>query len=269
MHPVTRKTDDLVAWVNDVLIRLWMNPDARVRDGLFVEELDRTGMPLEAGFFRTVVCARQAYFFLRSSRALGDEMSAMGLQLTDLLCTAFVDRKHGGFVKRLDRDGSVLDDRKDLYTYAFVIFALAEAHRHARAAHHLQVAADLLEQVRDRFWNQALGAYNAVLSADFADVLEPPAQNPHMHLFEALDALCSSTGTQDHALGLADLAAVVLKTFWSDEAVAMMELPSHQSDNWIEPGHQFEWYALALGTSDAEARSMMSDRVSAAFRKCL
>jgi mannose/cellobiose epimerase-like protein (N-acyl-D-glucosamine 2-epimerase family) len=267
MQPMKMKTERLFAWVDHVLVPLWMNPKARARNGLFVEELDSAGTPLQPRLFRTIVCARQAYFFLRRSRAAGDAMSAMGLELVELLSTLFVDRRHGGFVKTLDGDGSALDERKDLYTYAFVIFAFAQAYRHTRAARYAQAAAEVLEQVRDRFWNRAVGAYNAVLSADLAQALEPPAQNPHMHLFEALDALCGATGTWDQAIGLVDLGAVVLKTFWSAESEAIMELPLDQPENWIEPGHQFEWFALAAGAGHPDVRSMMMDSVDAALRR--
>ncbi|MBY4949762.1 AGE family epimerase/isomerase [Cupriavidus respiraculi] len=198
------------------------------------------GKPLPVSRYRAMACARQLYVFSRDARD-----AAHAEVLFDSLRRVFADPR-GGWYYSVDATGAPLDDSKDLYTHAFVVFACAAYFRQSGNAAALAVMRETVDLIEDRFAiaDGAGGLYRASLAADLRAGDDTVLQNPMMHLTEAYLAAHAATGDDAYATRLARLADAMLRTFVDTATGCIAELPLGSADNRIEPGHQFEWYSL-------------------------
>lgn len=211
-------------------------------NGCFVEYLDLAGTPIDPGFTRVRVQARQIYVFSHA------EMT--GIFHRPDLCARAVDffiqsawlGPDRGFAKLIRRDGTLIDGSSDLYDISFALFALAWHYRVARDPRCLAIAHATLDFL-DREMKHLLGGYHN----DAARSL-PRLQNPHMHLTEAMNAWFEASG-EDRFLDLAGaLVDLVDQRFCDPVSGALVEF---FNEDWtpiegpkgdiVEPGHQFEW----------------------------
>lgn len=217
--------------------------------GGFVEQLSLDGVPDRGADRRTRVQARQVYSFSQAI-VLGWPGSAAA---TDLVAKgvdyilAHARHPDGGFVHRLNADGSVNDDLRDAYDHAFFLLAAAGA-----------VEATGSDKAR-RLGDEALTFLSARLAdPEHGGVLEgEPAQtprraNPHMHLLEA--SLAWHRATKDpRALDMAkEVVALFESRFFDVRENVMAEF---FTQDWtivrddprgivFEPGHHYEWASL-------------------------
>lgn len=153
-------------------------------------------------------------------------------------------RADGGTRHLLDSAGAPLDDRRDLYDLAFVVFALAQAAQSLGNRPDLIAAAENLVQWADTNWAHPEDGFR---EGDITPT-PPRRQNPHMHMFEALLALHDATGNAAH-LERANVIADLFRAKLFDHGHSA--LPEYYDDAWrplpgedgeiCEPGHQFEW----------------------------
>lgn len=211
-------------------------------NGCFVEHLDLAGRPVDPGFARVRVLARQLYVFSHAE--------VIGLYrvpgLTERAATFLIDSAwqgpDRGWAKLVDRDGRLLDGSSDLYDIAFALFALAWYYRLSKNARCLEIAFETLDFVKSRMAHPA-GGY---LHDDSGR--GPRQQNPHMHLTEAMNAWYAATGEArflEEATRLIDL----YETRFTDPATGA--LGEFFADDWtpvsgpagdvVEPGHLLEW----------------------------
>ncbi len=247
---VGRVRDALRDWMFNLALPFWstVGLDRADPDGGFrgaCEHLSLRGRPVDPGFKRMRVQARQLYVFSEAAArdAPGAAAIAAGLH-------RFISRRgaatDGGWARLLDRDGGVLDATNDLYDLASVLFALAGFHRLTGEALALQQAERTLGFLRGRMARRSGGFANA----------EPAGsgwrqQNPHMHLLEAALALLETSGDERWAVLAAELVALFGSTFL--EAVSGT-LGEYFDENWrrapgadgdkAEPGHHAEWVWL-------------------------
>ena len=151
------------------------------------EHMTLDGRPARPGYKRMRVQARQLYVFSEAARrgVAGAGGIAHGIH-------AFMSkgaRPDGGWARRLDPDGAILDPTADLYDLAFVLFSLA---------HHAQASGETAPLRQAERTLAFLRRAMARPSGGFANTTpaEPGwrQQNPHMHLFEAALALLEVTG---------------------------------------------------------------------------
>ncbi|HEY1735523.1 MAG TPA: AGE family epimerase/isomerase, partial [Methylovirgula sp.] len=211
-------------------------------NGCFVEHLDLAGKPVDPGFTRVRVQARQIYVFSHAEMA--------GIFRRPELCARAVDffirsawlGPDRGFAKLIARDGTLIDGSSDLYDISFALFALAWHYRVARDPRCLTIAHETLDFLEREMKHPSGGYYN-----DAARSL-PRQQNPHMHLTEAMNAWFEASGDNrflDLATTLVDL---IDRRFCDPVSGALLE---YFNEDWtpikgekgeiVEPGHQFEW----------------------------
>ena len=207
-------------------------------DGRFFEQLDFDARPLTGLRRRTRVQARQVYVFCEAA-ALGWEPGCAVAQAGLDGMIAACRRDDGLWVAATDDAGAVVDETPDLYDLAFVIFALAAAHR---------VLAD--DRVRPLAL-ETLAATNALMAAPQGGWQEalpprlPRRQNPHMHLLEAM--LAWQATAPDPAFEAAARTSLDLcrRRFLIDGAIR-----EYFTEDWrldpatghvVEPGHLEEW----------------------------
>ena len=234
---------------HEVIVPMWQGPGWNPELALPFEALDAEHQPLPAQRYRAMACARQLYLF---SSLIGEAQVPAAEERAAALFRSlqrhFHDAEHGGWFYSIDAQGAPLDQRKDLYTHAFIIFACAHYWAKVREPLVESVLNAALEVVAQRFATGD-GLYEASLDQDWSLLGSGPLQNPLMHLAEAF--LASLSVRQDPALQstLLALCAAMHKHFIEPQHGVMMEKPLGAVDNWFEPGHQFEWFFL-LESSD-------------------
>jgi mannose/cellobiose epimerase-like protein (N-acyl-D-glucosamine 2-epimerase family) len=225
-----------------VVLPIWRGPGFNTSLRLAFEAVAADGRtPLPPARYRTMACARQLFVFSR----VGDVAHADTLFAS--LLHYFQDKQNGGWFYSVDANGAPWERQKDLYTHAFVIFACAEYARHGHRPEALAVLDETSALIEARFGGDG-GLLNAVMSEDFGDVLGTPLQNPLMHLTEAWLAARDTTGDAIFDRRLAALAAGVASAFVHEATGCIAELPIGSANNWLEPGHQFEWLFLVEGS---------------------
>lgn len=228
-------------WLCDVAAPLWAER-GRTASGLFAERMTLTGEP-DSSYFRTFVQARHIYAFCAIGRmGWNGPWRELVTQTVEVLLNN-ARRPDGFFVHRLAADASVADARADLYDQAFVLFALGTAGGALGEPRWFDAAEALFDTI-EREWSHPAGGFTE------GEIVDPSVrrQNPHMHLFEASQALWDASGRsrfQDLAYRIAELAA---GKFIDPASGALLE---YFEQDWTpakgdrgriaEPGHCFEW----------------------------
>jgi mannose-6-phosphate isomerase len=219
------------------------------RGGLH-ERLDSRGSPLDLGYRRLTVAARQLLTFSWGTLDFGRDPSADAAhRCFDYLLTRFRDPRHDGWFFKLDLDGAPLDDSKDLYATGFVIMGLTAYARAFASGEAKQLAAQTLALVQEKF--TLPGGWFAKSAGRDWTISDPSLEtNPHMHLLEAAIHVYQATGSDlslrfiDQIVGLyrrhfLDASTGSLREFFDGAAN-----PHPQQGHIREPGHHFEWYWL-------------------------
>lgn len=231
----------------DVIVPLWQGPGWNAEMALPYEALDAEHHPLPPQRYRAMACARQLYVF-SSLIGLVPAAEERAAALFRSLQEHFHDAGHGGWFYSIDPQGAPLDQRKDLYTHAFILFACAhywDKVREPRVESALNAA---LQVITQRFATGD-GLYEASLERDWSSLNSGPLQNPLMHLAEAF--LATLSVREDAAVqgALVELCTAMQERFIDPQHSVLMEKPLGAVDNWFEPGHQFEWYFLLESSS--------------------
>lgn len=240
------------AWLFDQALPLWAAQGVAA-DGGFHEALDFDGKPVPGLSRRTRVQARQIYAFAQGA-ALGwkpgADIARAGLDRMITACR----RDDGLWRLTTDADGVPLDDGVDLYDQAFVLFALASAHRVLGDARAAPLAARTVQSIRKRMTSPHGGWDEAI-----PPVL-PRRQNPHMHLLEAMLAWRDIAPAPAWDAMAIECLALFDRAFYRGGVVA-----EYFSEDWVvddrrgqvwEPGHSLEWVWL-LG--EAERQGLWTD----------
>ena len=226
----------------DVIVPLWQGPGWNADMALPYEALDAAHQPLPVQRYRAMACARQLYLF-SSLIGVVDNAEVRAAALFRSLQRHFHDAEHGGWFYSIDAQGKPLDQRKDLYTHAFILFACAhywDKSRDSLAESTLNAALEII----GRRFATGDGLYEACLEHDWLTLQTGPLQNPLMHLAEAFLATLAVREDPQTQKALLELCTAMHKQFVDPQYGVLMEKPLGAVDNWYEPGHQFEWYFL-------------------------
>jgi mannose/cellobiose epimerase-like protein (N-acyl-D-glucosamine 2-epimerase family) len=235
------RIDEARSFLAEKALPFWSSRGA-YSNGCFVEHLDLTGRPIDPGFTRVRVQARQIYVFSHAEEA--------GIFVEPGLCERAVDFFIGaawlgddrGWAKLIRRDGALIDGSSDLYDISFALFALAWRYHLANDRRCLEIAHATLDFLERRM-KHPLGGFD-----NDAGQSLPRLQNPHMHLAEAMNAWYEASG-EERFLALAGEIVDLMNSRFCDPSTGA--LGEYFNDDWslvkgpegdvVEPGHQFEW----------------------------
>ena len=258
----------LTRWLWTQTLPVWAMHGVDREAGGFHERLDASLTPITRDGKRAMVQARQIFVFSQPAPIPGSEdLSAAAAQGMAFL-TQHYRHPDGGWRFRVRRDGKPLDDTRDLYTHAFILFALASRFRSSADDAVAALAAETVSFVETEMPHPD-GGYHEALDGAGNPTDGPRRQNPHMHLFEAFLEWFAATGDTawlDRARGIANL---LRDRFLVDgtlrEYFTQSFAPAPDADGrLVEPGHHFEWVWLlrryaTLGGDDslADTASML------------
>lgn len=229
------------AFLADDALPLWSTLGA-YDNGCFVEHLDLAGRPIDPGFTRVRVQARQIYVFSHAEVAGVHSSGDLCARSVEFLLKSAWLGPDKGWAKRITRHGVVIDPTFDLYDVSFALFALGWRYRVCHDPRLLEIAHATLDFLERRVSHPKGG----FLNDDGASF--PRQQNPHMHLVEALNVWIEATG-EARFVAMADALLTLLEQRFVDPTTGALfeffnEDWSRLSDargQVVEPGHQFEW----------------------------
>ena len=253
MIPDDAKTK-VSTWLFDHALPLWAERGVDP-NGRFYEQLDFDGRPVIGLRRRTRVQARQVYVFCEAA-ALGWEAGRAVAQAGLDRMIATCRRDDGLWIAATDDAGTVLDETPDLYDLAFVIFALAAAHRVLGDGRARPLALETVAAI-DRLMAAPHGGWAEAIPARL-----PRRQNPHMHLLEAM--LAWQATAPDPAFEATARTSLDLcrRRFMIDGAIheyfTADWTPDPTTGHILEPGHFEEWawllrQAQAVGFETVDA----------------
>lgn len=224
-------------WLFDHALPLWADRGLDA-GGRFFEQLDFAGRPVVGQRRRTRVQARQIYVFCEAT-ALG-WAGGRGPAQAGLDCLIASGRRDDGlWIGATDDKGAVTDAAPDLYDLAFVLFALAAAHRVLGDPRARPLALQTLEAI-DREMTAPHGGWHEALPPRL-----PRRQNPHMHMLEAMLAWQATAADPAFARAAGISLDLCRNRFLVDGVIREYfgedwRLDPHQG-RVIEPGHLEEW----------------------------
>jgi len=235
------------AWLFDAALPYWSTVGHDGPGRGFVEHLSLAGTPANVPYKRVRVQARQVAVFSQAY-GLGFEASRSVARDGFEFMVAKAVGEDGRVCKLLGRDGSIIDDSEDLYDTAFVLFACA-CYGTSFAQPH---AFDIAWRIIDRLVTRMRAPDGEGFVEQWPRHSTQRAQNPHMHLFEALLAMSEGPGG-GAALNLADeLLSLFMSRMCDVRSGVVSEFFAQDwsrpraEEDWIEPGHVYEWISLLI-----------------------
>ncbi len=242
-------------WLFDETLPLWSTAGVDRHHGGFQETLSFDGQPgLKPKRMRTM--ARQVYAFAVAKEygwdGPADELINHGL---DFMVTRGRTER-GGWVRSFNADGSVLDPVEDTYDHAFVLLALAHAHK-AGHPDALRLGIETFD-----FLDQHLEDTNMRGFLETSDGQNLRRSNPHMHLLEAFLAWYRATGERTYLRRAARVVDLFRHDLFDADTWTLGEYfdadwkrDAGERGEWTEPGHHFEWAALLVDFADATGQT--------------
>ncbi len=201
-HSNTSQSKPVALWSNRIraelegnILPFWMTHSVDHEEGGFYGKI-RADLTIEKEAPRSVVLnTRLLWTFAAATRLLGARYRETADWAFHYVVDKFVDRQHGGLFWMLDRSGSVLSDRKQIYGQAFGIYAFAEYHRATGNGESLALARQLFEMIERHSWDTNFGGYIEARARDWRaledfrlsekDLNCPKSMNTHLHIMEA------------------------------------------------------------------------------------
>jgi len=235
-------------WASQSAFPLWARVGFDPYRGRFEERLTLQGKRCWHVPMRLISQARQIHSYALAARRkwYGDSLPLVEKAYDAMVRDFHQPDQDDGWIFSIKSDGSPADRRRDLYSHAFALLAIASYVEATGKSKALALADETLAFM-DRHMASPDGGFVEQLPA--ADDMR--RQNPHMHLFEALLALweCSHDRRYlERAHALFELFA--LRFFRSDcgalgEYYTTCLAPAEGiRGQLVEPGHHYEWIWL-------------------------
>src|SRR3954470_20552060 len=237
-------------WLLEHLCPFWRE---RITDpaGGFFETLDANGRPVHDQRRTTLVQARLTYVFSHAYILGGDPAFREAAQHGLAFLMRAARAPDGGWFHAVSVDGNTLDNARDAYDHAFVLFALAWYFRATGDPTAIQLADATWQFMQQRLADPRHGGFFEEFAPGRTEMKLPRRQNPHMHLLEALLALHAATGEKNWLRRAGALIDLFKRRFTDPDTGALIEFFSQEwspvpgaEGRLREPGHQFEWVWL-------------------------
>lgn len=169
-----------------------------------------------------ILNARILWTFSAASRLIGEEQYlAAARRAKDYIFEHFFDREQGGTFWLLDYEGQPAEDKKQIYSQAFFIYALAEYFMATNENEILQQAIELFHLIEVKSFDPANNGYFEAYSRHWQpledlrlskkDANEKKTMNTHLHILEAYTNLYSIWKNDVLAKQLGNLIDLFLK----------------------------------------------------------
>lgn len=227
---------------------VWSEKAWDSEQGGFVEQLSMEGEPDREATRRVRVQARQIFSFAKAIE-MGWPGADKARELVELgvnYLNTKLRHPDGGWVHIVSRNGTPVDDRRDLYDHAFIILAGATAYRVTGNESALQMADDAIAFIDAELKDHEHGGWFESIPNTL-----PRRANPHMHLLEAMLAYHAATRCEAALKRASECVRLFETRFFNPATDVMAEcfsvdwvIDTHPKDTILEPGHHYEWASL-------------------------
>jgi mannobiose 2-epimerase len=183
--------------------------------GAFWTHLQRDGGRYGTGEKYLVMQTRMIYSFTAAYRLSAEpRYLALAARGVDYLKDRFLDRRRGGWVWTVSRDGDQLDPAKRPYGLAFAVYALAEFARASGDAAALELAQSTWQLVDEHAWDHELGGFFHELGEDWTPVNTTKRIDTMLHNMEGVSALFAATGDAQYLAAIRRLCDTIVERTW-------------------------------------------------------
>lgn len=194
---------DKQQWIEQVrqelqgnILPFWIDHTVDQQHGGFIGYIDQEMKPESNADKGLVLNARILWTYAAAYRVFPQEKYLqMAQRAYAYLMAHFLDREHGGFYWMVDYKGHPVQDKKQVYGQAFVIYALAEYHLARPNQEALDMAVDIYHLLEKYSYDPVHQGYIEALSRDWKpthdlslsnkDLNEKKSMNTHLHVLEA------------------------------------------------------------------------------------
>lgn len=237
MDALSQSAAHLRQWCVEKALPFWAECAQRP-DGSWVEHLHMGGTADISAERRWRVLARQVYVYAKAS-SLG------WFDGQDIAVKTYETMKTTGFVHRVNPDGTISNQMRDLYDHAFYLLAASSLYGLTNDNKYLDDAEALLDWINTSLPHPKGGWRES----DQVDDKAARRQNPHMHLLEASLFLYGITQDSKHLKAARDVFELFETYFFEDGRISEFfesdwtVLPGSKGQT-AEPGHAVEWIWL-------------------------
>jgi mannose/cellobiose epimerase-like protein (N-acyl-D-glucosamine 2-epimerase family) len=253
---LARHAQDALDWFNQDAAPIWFANGIDRTQGGFYDALDPQTAENVSDRKRLRVVSRQIYVFAMVARLGHQDGEAAVLHGLKFL---FTRARHadGGFLSSFDNASAPVNQDRDTYDLAFVLFALAHAYD-CRGDEKLRFEAEeLIGFFETRLRHPLRGFVEGIPAGS------PRRQNPHMHLLEACIAWFPFDRTGVFHQVADEIVLLLQNVFLDPESGAILEYfddtlsaVGGEPDGVVEPGHLFEWYWLLTCYANATGKAV-------------
>ncbi len=238
-----------------VILPLWLEKGWDEKYGGFPERLGPNGEHQDLGYKRLTATTRQLFVFSEWSQRWNQAACAqMAHRIYEYLMSRYWNRTSEGWATKVSTEGKPSDLNHDLYSTAFVIFALSHYGKVFGKPEAIATARQTMMTIDERM-RHPFGGYVTQTDMNWKPLTQDLDQNPHMHLLEALQVL-NAAAPNEATIGFEDKIAGLMAQSLYDEKLGLLReffdvqaKPRADKGQWVEAGHQFEWYWLIRGGS--------------------
>jgi len=249
VNTLENRVSELRRWLDVDALPLWIKTGLAADGRGFHERIGQDGIPIFSDDRRSRVQPRQTYCFAAAGHSgwTGPWQSAVEQGVAWFDKTYRLDS--GLYGNLASADGQLIDPTFDLYNQAFALFACAELSiaMPEKKAEMRAKALSILDALKREYKHPIAGFEEA----------NPPRQplgsNPHMHLFETMQAWEKVDPTGPWMELTDEIAALAMNHFIDADSGVLREFFDHDwqpmpgdAGKVVEPGHQFEWAWLLV-----------------------
>lgn len=205
--------------------RFWL--DTVMSDGGYCGQISTDGVCEPSADKGIILATRMLWYFSEAAMYLGEySLSCAADKMYSFICNYFIDTRHGGVFWMLDFQGSVKDDRKQVYAQAFTIYAFSAYFRLSNNPLALEHARHIFDLLETHAFDEINGGYFEAFSDSWGflhdvrlspkDLPSPKTMNTHLHLLEAYAGLLRAEKIADsspHLMKISDGLIRLLNTY--------------------------------------------------------
>jgi mannobiose 2-epimerase len=178
------------------ILDYWMNYVVDKENGGFYGSVDNMNIPDRDAAKGVVMNCRLLWTFSASFINLKTKKYLeIANRAYNYLIDHFVDHEFGGVYWSVDRQGNMLDGRKQIYGLAFCMYGISEYYKATKSEQALQFCKQLFDDIEKRSFDEVHGGYLEAFARDWKPVddlrlsekddNEKKTMNTHLHVIEA------------------------------------------------------------------------------------
>lgn len=233
---------DLRSWIFDKALPFWSTTGMDRVHGSYIEYLDLSARPVDPGYKRIRVIARQIYVFAHAHMMGFEDGLKLSREGYEVLTQNAWQGEAGGWARRLSTQLEIIDTTPDLYDNAFALFALGWYYKASGDPAALEWARKTVAYIDTHMRHPGEGFFHEVPAIGHRQ------QNPHMHLLEALLVCFDASGEAVFETMAREVVTLFQSRFYDPVSQTLSEFFNEDlgrapglDGRITEPGHQFEW----------------------------